>query len=269
VYSKKDIVNNQFEYFSVFDVRQGFVLGEGADGSSISEQYGARNTIISHCRFVNVKRHAVYIEFGNSNTVQDTMLNNVGNNGGGHVTAQYPQIYFRTVGNAVVNTQSDRSTGLSTSNFSTPYVPEVSGIATYVSYGIKQISLGQYSNSNLAFRLPVSTNQFGTPVNTVTYKINYVYKSTSNNFSRTGCITVVADIANNYLQLSDDYSFAGIDTNGTISRMLDFTVSFADQLGDEYTTSSIGQIPYSLVINYTNTLAADAGYFSYSYTATM
>jgi len=109
IYAKQDISNNSFEDCIVYDVRQGFVLGGGADGTTVGQQYGPRQTSITRCKFENIKQHAVYLDRGTGTTTRDCKLINVGNNGAGVYYPEYPQIYFGRPGNTSQNDQSDRS----------------------------------------------------------------------------------------------------------------------------------------------------------------
>jgi hypothetical protein len=117
VYVKQDILNNKFIDGVVTDCRQGIVLGEGADGTTVGQQYGPRETQIVNFKFDNVKRHAVYIDRGTGNTTRDCKLTNVGNDGAGVYFPQYPQMYFGFPGNSSRNDQSDRDNELSTLSF--------------------------------------------------------------------------------------------------------------------------------------------------------
>lgn len=275
VYARQDINNNTFEFCLLTDLRQGFVLGAGATGAP-GEQYGPRETHIVNCKFEDIKRHAVYLEKGTGNTTRDNVLKNVGNDGGGHINAQYPQIYFNTPGNTSISDRSDRPEGLSRDNLDVPYVPEVGGHSiTYSLYGTRQISLGQITSPTLVFRLPVSTTSSGAPELAITYVIDYIYKSVASNFTRQGKMTIVADIDTStdvtvrqpVMQLTDDYNYSGTGTDEDQLK-LDFTLVMLDQLGAIY-TGAAGQTPYSLGVYYTNTLSGDAGTFSYTYTAVL
>lgn len=109
IYAKQDIRNNSFENCIVYDVNQGFVLGDGADGTTVGQQYGPRETSITRCKFEDINRHAVYVDRGVGTTTRDCKLINVGNNGAGVYYPEYPQIYFGRPGNSSQNDQSDRS----------------------------------------------------------------------------------------------------------------------------------------------------------------
>ena len=66
-----------------------------------------------------------------------------------------------------------------------------------------------------------------------------------------------------FVQLSDDYDFAGNDTSEK-SIKLSFTAAFLDAGGVIY-IASVGQVPSSLGIYYINALSGDSGSFSYTY----
>ena len=267
VYAKQDIQNNLFAELFVTDCRQGFALGDGANGNSVGEQYGPRRTQISNCRFQDVKRHAVYVDLGTSNSVTNATLINVGNEGGGHVSAQYPQIYFKNPGNFVENIESDRSSDMANpapNIVTVPYVPEVAGQVSYTSSSSRKVSIGQITNAALCFRLPISTDQFGSPTRGIGYKIDYVYRSINNNFARHGSLVVSASVDPGLAQLTDEYNFLGADAS--VSLTLDFQVKLLDATGNIY-TGALGQVPSSVAINYTNGLVGDVGVLEYSYTA--
>lgn len=270
VYAKQDILGNTFKDCYITDVIQGFVLGQNANGTSVGEQYGPRKTLISNCRFEAIKQHAVYLDLGSGNTVRDSKLINVGNDSrgvGGNITAKYPQIYLNTHGNAVETTQSDRINDLAnpTVGYTTiPYVPEVAGHGSYTSFGTRELTLGQTNDSRL-FRLPVSTTELGNPWRDIDYVIDYVYRSSSNNFSRRGTIKIIADIANGSFQLSEEYDTSGITEEDALK--LEFRVNLLTKTGAIY-LGTPGQIPYSIAVEYRNTFIGDAGYFVYSYKST-
>jgi hypothetical protein len=264
VYAKQDILNNSFRKGHVTNVRQGFVLGEGSNGSSVGEQYGPRQTHISDYTFDNVKRQAVYLERGIGNTVSFSIMNNVGNDGGSAGNPIYPQVYFGPTNNSVTTVQSDRPNNLATSNLSNKYVPEVTGQGTYSLPGTRQLTIGQSTSPVLAFRLPMATDAFGIPINSISYTINYVYRSSSNAFTRRGNITVVADATYRVAQLSDEYDIAGAASADILK--LAFSVVLLDEVGDPY-VGTTGQLPVTVGIYFTNVLTNDSGYLTYSYTA--
>ena len=264
VLAKQDILNNTFEDCLINDSIQGFAFGIGSDGSSTGQQFGPRQTTISSTKFYKIKQQAVYVERGTYNSVISCKLYDVGNNNAGNAFAIYPQIYFKNTNNSAENNQSDRGADLANFNLTTQYVPAISGNVSYTSFGVRQLDLSQ-ANSVLAFRLPISTDQYGVPTGSASYRINYVYKSiTTGNFTRTGAIHLSTDISQKYLQLSDEYDFAGVDTALGVSTKLTFYGKFLDAIGNIY-TGAAGQVISNVAIYYTNTLSNDVGRLNYSY----
>jgi hypothetical protein len=178
----------------------------------------------------------------------------------------YPQVYFKTVNNSIENLQSDRGDDLSLIN-SVPYIPEASGNATYKSYAVRQINTGQITAPVLLFRLPIPTDYLGVPSGSVSFTVDYLFKSTIHPFSRKGTIEITADVDSTQIQLSDDYEFAGSDSTNSIAQLLDFSVFFLDASGAKY-TGALGQIPNSVAVYYSNRQTGDAGKFNYSYSST-
>jgi hypothetical protein len=191
-------------------------------------------------------------------------MTDVGNNDQGPALPLYPQIYFKTVGNTVSNIVSNRADNLVTTN-SNPYVPEISGNVYYQYSTVNSLAIGQINTAITLFRLPASTDQYGTPNGTISYDINYVYKSTVNSFSRTGNLYLAADINHSQISLSDDYNFAGSDSSDSIAQVLTFSAVYLAQDGSLYTAAA-GQVATTIAIQYTNTLTNDSGVLNYSYT---
>ena len=262
-----DVRYNSFIDCFVTDAYQGFALGVGANGSTSGQQYGPRETEIVNCKFYNVRRQAVYVDLGTANTTRDCKYINVGNNGAGNTGAVYPQVYFANYGNTSQNDYSDRASDLASSNLTVQYVPEVSGHGSYYLTGTRGVVLGFISSSpTLAFRLPCSTTVMGIPNSSVTYSISYIYKSSANNFTRRGVITISADIDSKQIQLTDDYDFAGSSEANAL--ILDFKGYFLDATGAIYTGAG-GQSVISIGVYYTNNLNGDTGTMAYSYTANL
>lgn len=272
VWAKQDILNNSFYNCIITDTRQGFVLGQGANGATVGEQYGPRKTVISNSKFDDVKQHGVLIERGTSNVVSESKFINVGCNGGTNTVAVYPQVFFSEFGNSYENNFSDRQTDLSgVVNSAMPYssvryIPELAGYGNYKSFSTRKISLSQPLNGSyaLTFRLPVSTNSSGDPQKSITYTINYLYRATNLSYIRSGTITVVVDVAHGTSQLSDEFNVANITSENAVK--FDFRATLLTTTG---MTCAPGETPYSIAIEHKNEITGDsAGEFSYSYTST-
>jgi len=269
IFSKYDILNNIFDNCLVVDAYQGFSLGTGTNINLTGQHYGPRETTISNTKFINVRRHAVYVEIGTGNTTSNCRYYNVGCNGGGNpLYAAFPQVYFGSYGNASTNDKSDRVNDLSTVNLTTVYQPEISGHAVYKLHGCKDISLGYRTTPDLAFRLPVSTDQYGVPTGAISHTIDYIYTSITNNYTRKGTMTISGNMTTGRIQLSDEYDFDGADPDGTKQLLLDFTASYTDSTGATY-TGAAGQEPCTIVIKYVNNYPADAGTLNFSRTTAL
>jgi len=277
VYSKQDIINNNFDNVNVWDSQQGFSLGVGAlGGNNVGQQYGPRQNTVSNSRFYQIRQQAMIVDRGEFNSIINCVMENVGNDGGNNTAPVYPQVFFKALGNNATNIQSDRSDFLlNPSNTITKYVPEVTGNVVYKSPTSSQVQVGQTTVGNLLLRLPTTTNMTGAPVGAISYNIEYVYKDISNTvgasnntlpFTRSGNFYVTADIGRAIIQYADDYTFAGTDLGNTIAQVLTFTASYLDASGAVY-TGAAGQVASTIAIFYINTLANDSGVINYSYTA--
>jgi hypothetical protein len=136
------------------------------------------------------------------------------------------------------------STPSGTLVFSVPYYPEVSGLVSYNSYGINQISISNITSPTFAFRLPIPTDGVG-------YIINYVYRSTNRAQSRRGQLTIMADIINRLVSVSDEYDY----------------VQFASTSEDTLLQFSAQILNKSLNVSYVNSSSGDTGIVIYSYSA--
>jgi hypothetical protein len=84
----------------------------------------------------------------------------------------------------------------------------------------------------------------------------------SNTFTRSGTLTITADVTNSRIQLSDEYNFAGVDNTDVNATYLDFNAQFLDITG-AITAGS----PWTIVLSYVNNLPGDTGVLSYTYTS--
>jgi len=253
-------LNNVFENVKISNTRYGVEFGVNANGSSAGEEFGPRFTSFSNCSFNNIKRQAVYIDRGTGNQLSNIKLSNVGNDSG--ATPLYPQIYFQNHGNSVSQITSERFNTLAYSN-TIRYIPEVAGHSEYIANTTYVKSIGQLSEYTSFLNLPVNTDAFGVAVGSVIYSIDYLYDSNEYNFTRKGAITISADATNGFIQLSDEYDYAGA---GAISNQLalDFKAVFLDEIHEIYTGAE-GQVPSSLAIQYVNQLTNDAGHLRFTY----
>ena len=278
VNAKYDIRNNQFNNGYVEECYQGFVLGDNANGTTVGQQHGPRETTIVGYKFYRIMRQAIYAELGSKNSTKSCTYINVGNSGSNNAGAIYPQVYYRDPGNTSVGDKSDRHSDLADNSLFTIYVPEFAGRGTYtpdVHYGEIPLSGSTGSTYALAFRLACNTNAGGVPGGAITYSLSYQVTSAapipstpSKYFTRRGVMTVSAFVAStnstSSIQLSDDFDFAGPDIT-TLQTSLDFKAVFLDQSNVICTSPS--QTPVSIGIYYTNPYGGASGDMYYSYSA--
>ena len=117
--------------------------------------------------------------------------------------------------------------------------------------------------------MPVGTNGVGAPRNSITYTLDYSYRSTSLYYTRKGTLTfsVFAEDKLGHppsFQLSDDFVTSGIAESEAVK--MEFRVRLLNQTGN-YISS--GEDAYSIIIEYKNSIGGDTGIFTYSYTATI
>ena len=290
-YLRGDSLNNTFENILITNVKHGFMLGadpdvqvagypDGAAPSAPGQLYGPEQTTITNVKFYNVKHHAIFLYTGSGNTISNIKLENVGNNGGSHLEAEFPQIYISNANNSVTQVMSDRTYGKATGptngsgnlanpetgTAAIPFVPEIAGNISYNSFSPRRLDSFTFGPIVLdAFRLPVNTNRYGSPIGSSMYSIDYIYQSNSD-FTRRGTLSVAVNLSNGSIQLSDEYEFAGSDPSGETARKLDFSAKVLDGSGNTY-TGSTGQVPHTVVIQYANP-DTSGGNFVYSYSAT-
>jgi hypothetical protein len=293
VYTKQDILNNQFDNLYITSVKMGFVLGgditipDIANGSAVGEQYGPRQTTITNVQFDGVKQYAVLLYYGTGNSITYVQLNNVGNEGtNGHSQATYPQIYIGSPGNSTKNILSDRSFGNEDSggdlanpgidNVDVPYFPEVTGVGSYQLFAPKIIPggiAGGRTNYDTAFRLPIATDIYGVTDGNISYTIDYTFRS-NDGFSRRGTLSITAypDLGTSGIQYTDEYDYAGPEgttyieySTGNykpISQALQFKVIFLDENCNEYNGTGT---PSTIEVQYINQL--DSGEITYTYSS--
>ena len=262
VYTDHDVKANVFSSGYITDVRQGFALGVATDGLSYGQSVGPVNTTIANYKFYDVHRHGVYIGTGTDNIVDNCTFELVGNNNGGISTnAEYPNIYFNTIGNTSVNNTFDRSTVLQNPSVDIPYVPEVAGYITYASRGSYAVAMTATSGN--LFRLPVSTDASGIPAGSITIEVNYVYKSISHSINRSGTLSMSVDVNSGLLQYNDEFDILSVSSADSLAV---FTVVLLDSIGVPYEWSSVTS-PYSILVSYTAATQHADGVLNYSYTA--
>jgi hypothetical protein len=232
--STNDIQNNTFRSCVFKELGHGFYLGydvtDGATGSG--KQFGPRWTHIENSKFIDIARQGIYIGKGIGNISKTNSFINVGNNGGNSASVvKYPVIEFQFDTNVSDGDYFQRAYDLAPSatiDFrDTGYVSDVAGsvIATQKFFPTKNIVGAQES---ILLKLPGSQD--------AAYKIKYFYTSSNSNVMRSGTITLLADLSNNRVHISDEFDLVGNLIDG---ENLTFTAEFYDSDGDAVRDSVI------------------------------
>jgi hypothetical protein len=248
VYAKQDINGNVFNSCTFNDMHMGVSFGQGANLSSQGEQFGPRNNSVTDCTFEDINRQGIKVESGSGNISSSNRFVNVGNDAGGSTNAQYGHIEFDSIGNSSVQDIFDRAIDLASGNYTSAYVGEVVGQTLFTNVTTRKIGIVETSNFIELFRLPLS--------NKIGYEVTYIYQSSNGSRMRSGKLLIAADLANNKVQLVDEYEFAGTsgeDTN------LEFKATLVD--------SNSSSVLDSILITYKNLSSGDLATLSYSYRA--
>jgi hypothetical protein len=156
---------------------------------------------------------------------------------------------------------------------SVPYIGAVAGFTTFNSFTTNHVNIN-YAPATAPFiltLLPIPTTSLGVPTRSVTFKIDYVYRSLAYDFTRQGTLVITADvdasvsIGSSSIQVSDEYTFTRITESQAV--LLNFTASLLNQNGGTFSGGT--DIPHSIALRYSNDFivssVADQGTFAYTY----
>lgn len=246
--SDYDIINNSFNV-GVSRCGYGFVFGENTNTGISGQITGPKSNKIINSFFKEIDREGINIIEGQYNIIQNCGFTNVGNDGGGSITATYSIINFNNPTNIVDKCFFDRSDDLATNSVysSAGYYSEFSGKLFGDVSTPNMIELIGTSVPLRAFRLPAT--------NKCSYTVEYWFVSTANNIKRTGTIDITVDPTLGDIDWSETYDYQG-DPN--LTKSLTFDVEVVDNDSDS--------VVDSINVNYTNSLASqDTGQLIYKY----
>jgi hypothetical protein len=248
VFSKQDIIGNDFHGCGFDTLYTGISYGVGANLTSIGEQYGPRNNSISDSTFEDILRQGIKVANGSGNVSSNNRFVNVGNDGGGNSQAVYGHIEFDSLSNVSVHDIFDRSSELGKMTATDAYIGEVVGKTMLVNLFTRQETLVQTATFIPLLRLPLA--------NAIGYEVTYVYKSITHTQMRSGKINIAVNGSNNTVQLSDDFDYTGTtgaELNLEIEAVLEDANS--DTIND------------TIQLNYKNSTIGDQATFTYTYRA--
>ncbi len=230
--STYDIQHNTFRSCVFTNLGHGAYLGwdviVGVTDPEIGSgrQVGPRWTRFENTKFIDIDRQGLYIGRGVGNISTSNTYIRVGNDGGNSASVtKYPVIEFEFDTNVSENDYFERAYDLapaSTIDFrDTDYVSEVAGsaIANQKYFPPKSIT---GTPESILLKLPGSQD--------AVYKINYFYVCPDLDLMRRGTVTLLADLSNNRVHITDDFDVTGDLDDG---ENLTFTAEFYDSNGDE------------------------------------
>jgi hypothetical protein len=230
--STYDIQHNTFRSCVFTNLGHGAYLGwdviVGVTDPEIGSgrQVGPRWTRFENTKFIDIDRQGLYIGRGVGNISTSNTYIRVGNDGGNSASVtKYPVIEFEFDTNVSENDYFERAYDLApaaTIDFrDTDYVSEVAGnaIANQKYFPPKSIT---GTPESILLKLPGSQD--------AVYKINYFYVCPDLDLMRRGTVTLLADLSNNRVHITDDFDVTGDLDDG---ENLTFTAEFYDSNGDE------------------------------------
>ena len=238
-----DIQQNTFTNCVISNCLQGFSLGYdvviGVSDPSIGagRKIGPRWTKVENTKFIDIDRQGIYVGHGTGNISRGNTFIRVGNNGGNSAsTIKYPIIDFEFSSNISENDYFERAIDLGpalTTDFrDTAYVGEYSGNVLGEQKFFSSTSITGTPESTL-LKLPGNQDAI--------YKVKYYYVSPVANITRQGTVTLIADLTNNRVHISDEFDVVGSLTAG---ENLTFTAEFYDSNGDT--------VKDSILLNYSS-----------------
>jgi hypothetical protein len=239
VKSDHDITDNIFTQCSFKTCRTGIDFGSATVLGTSGQLTGPIRNTIEKSTFDDISRQALDITVGSDNLSTNNRFYNCGNNMGSSSNPVHSIIKFTSFKNQTIDDWFQRTEELGyDASYQTniPYVPEVEG-STIADIGTTyKVTITNYGEYSKLFRLAADTTR--------AYEIEYVYKSSAVNASRTGKLDVLVNPAQNLVTLTDDYDYIG---DVTLAQNLKFKA----QNYDENSNSSVDTVAI-MVLNSTN-----------------
>jgi len=222
IQSTFDVQENLWFKCSFVNLGYGVEFGKDSNLASSGERTGPSNNTISSSEFTDIDKHGIWITNGKNNLSTGNRFTLVGNNGGNENLAEYAVINYETVGNHTSDDFFSRSGSLSYDQgfLTDSYIPEITGEVFATNEYVNKISLVQYTDPVVVFRLPVDSKK--------AFRLEYLYVSNTTNGMRQGTMSFVINPDQlidpaGQISLVDDYDFVG-DT------LLDEYLTFSAEL---------------------------------------
>ena len=271
--SSWDIENNTFRDVNFSTCLQAVRLGANMPAIVDEEDFnvklgqgraiGPHNTLFENCSFREIFNQAIVVNKGIGNTSKNNRFYDVGNDGGTSATPVTSVIEFDVEGNVSIDDWFERTSDLSygsefvnvnggnsinfQADISGPkYIPEVEGIFNYKYSDLHKIdTISTTGNWVTAFRLPANQNR--------SFEIDYFYRSPQVTGVRTGTLTIMIDLSNQSIKISDEFEFTG--SNMSIAENLTFRARLVNITSGNLSDTTIE----TAYIEMRNATASDSG----------
>jgi hypothetical protein len=225
------------------------VLENSVVGPHVSLGKGSvvTNSIIKNSIFDTIDRNGIIVDNGYGNRSRSNSFINVGNDGGGNSNGMYSHIKFTVQDSGLGNSSSqdsfDRSKDLAdpnAANWGDTYIAEVEGTTYFENLEPKRINgLGPSPTQQEIFRLPIGSS--------TGFSVKYVWQSATAAQMRKGTLSIAIDLANNDIELVDEYESTRVLTSA------EPVIFYASIVND------------CVVVYYTNSNVTDNAALTYTY----
>jgi len=203
VYSDWDITDNKFINCNFVACNRGIVFGLNTVLGLSGQTVGPFNNTIQGCRFLDYEKQAVYVKTGTGNLTKDNKFYRGGSLGGDATNTLYSVVQFDQNGNHSENDWFTRTSELSSTYPTAPYLPEVKGNNFSDINFTQSLTIGYYGQFSRLFKLSAT--------NTKSIIIEYIYKSSTLGATRSGVLSILYNADTERAELTDEYDFIGLD----------------------------------------------------------
>jgi hypothetical protein len=224
---------------------------------------GPHNTLFENCSFREILNQAIVVNKGTGNISKNNKFYDVGCDAASSMLPVTSAIKFDVEGNVSIDDWFERTKTLSydteyvnvnagnsinyQADVSGPkYIPEVEGIFNYKYSDLHKIdTISTTGNWVTAFRLPANQNR--------SFEIDYFYRSPQVTGVRTGTLTIMIDISNQSIKISDEFEFTG--SNMSVAENLTFRARLVNITSGNISDTTVE----TAYIEMRNTTASDSG----------
>lgn len=241
VVSDDDVDRNTWDGCTFDSLYRGFAFGINITRGQGNQLRGPSNNLITNSTFNDVEREAVLISAGVWNKSKNNQYFDCGNEGGSSATARHVILNLADQNNTSEDDWFKRSEELGYDaayliNYS--YTSEVVG-PTFTTFNFPvTLEIGSFPEFTRLFRLPI--DELGTG-----YEIDYIYRSTQYEATRTGRLEVAIDrYTERAPSIVDEYTYYG---DYLYEDNLQFNLIKSDENGDTDVDTLVFQVLNSTV----------------------